>query len=148
MGKTVHFKKSKFHKGLNSYKKLTQIDKTPTWSKVNENKLIYKISTEYVKRMLQKSEEIKTVYFQYSKFQKGHNSYKNCWKLLTLELDMKFIICSDGTIIADNRLSIAETFRFRLIDSFFYNQSSMKKKKNKMNAQNVLQQTWQIATAK
>ena len=32
------------------------------------------------------------LYFQYSKFQKGHNSYKNCWKLLTLELDLKFII--------------------------------------------------------
>ena len=63
MGKTVHFKYSKFHKGLNSYKKLTQIDKTPTWSKINENKVIYKISTEYVKSMLQKSEEIKTVYF-------------------------------------------------------------------------------------
>ena len=30
----------------------------------------------------------KTVYFQYSKFQKGHNSYKNWRKLTTLELDL------------------------------------------------------------
>ena len=34
----------------------------------------------------------KTVYFQYYKFQKGHNSYKNGSKLTTRELDQMFII--------------------------------------------------------
>ena len=28
------------------------------------------------------------VYFQYSKIEKGHNSYKNWRKLMTLKLDM------------------------------------------------------------
>ena len=32
----------------------------------------------------------KTVYFQYSTFQKGHNSYKNWRKLRTLELDLNY----------------------------------------------------------
>ena len=32
----------------------------------------------------------KTVYFQYSKFQKGHNSHKNWRKLTTLERDLKY----------------------------------------------------------
>ena len=57
-------------RGLTPTKNWPKIDKTPTWSKVNENKVIYKFSIEYVKRMLQKSEEIKTVYFQYSKDKK------------------------------------------------------------------------------
>ena len=30
----------------------------------------------------------KTVYFQYYKFQKGHNSHKNLRKLTTLKLDV------------------------------------------------------------
>ena len=33
----------------------------------------------------------KTVHFKYSKFQKGHNSYKNLCKLTTLKLDLRFI---------------------------------------------------------
>ena len=28
------------------------------------------------------------VYFQYSKVEKGHNSYKKWWELTTLELDL------------------------------------------------------------
>ena len=32
----------------------------------------------------------KTVYFHYSKFQKGHNSYKNGQKLMTLKLDLQY----------------------------------------------------------
>ena len=32
----------------------------------------------------------KTVYFQYSKSQKGHYSYKNWWELTTLQLDLKY----------------------------------------------------------
>ena len=31
-----------------------------------------------------------TVYFQYSKFQKGHNSYKNWSNMTTLKLDLKY----------------------------------------------------------
>ena len=31
---------------------------------------------------------LKTVYFQYSKFQKGYNSYKTWRKLTTLEIDL------------------------------------------------------------
>ena len=33
-----------------------------------------------------------TVYFQYYKFQKGHNSNKTLYKLTTLELDLKYSI--------------------------------------------------------
>ena len=33
----------------------------------------------------------KVVYFKYSKLQKGHYSYKNWRKLMTLKLDLKFI---------------------------------------------------------
>ena len=51
-----------------------------------ENKVICKISAQYVKACKRKVR--KTVYFQYSKFQKGHNSHKNGRKLTTLELDL------------------------------------------------------------
>ena len=48
--------------------KLTKIDDTRTWSEFHYVKVIYKISAQYLK------EWKKTV--QYSKFQKGQNSYK------------------------------------------------------------------------
>ena len=45
-----------------------------------------KISAQYVKAC--KNKVRKTVYFQFSTFQKGHNSHKNWRKLTTLELDL------------------------------------------------------------
>ena len=66
--------------------KKTQIDDTQTWSVVQKNKVICKHSAQYVKRCKRKVR--KTVYFQYSKFQKGHNSHKHWRKLTTLELDL------------------------------------------------------------
>ena len=53
---------------------LTQIDDTKTWSVVLWNKVICKISAQYIKACKRKVR--KTVYFQYSKFHKGYNSYK------------------------------------------------------------------------
>ena len=43
------------------------------------NKVICKVSAQYVKARRRKVQ--KTVYFQYSGFQKGHNSHKNQPKL-------------------------------------------------------------------
>ena len=89
MRKTVYFQYSEVKNGQNSYKKITEIDDTRTWFGVQQNKVICKISAKYVKacrRILRK-----TVYFQYFKFQKGHNSYKNWPKLTTLEFDLMFI---------------------------------------------------------
>ena len=51
---------------------------------LRQNVSLWKISAQYVKACTIKVR--KTVYFQYSKFQKGHNSYKNWRKLTTLEL--------------------------------------------------------------
>ena len=51
-----------------------QIDDTRTWSVVQLNKVICKVLAQYVKECKRKKR--KTVYFQYCKFQKGHNSYK------------------------------------------------------------------------
>ena len=50
------------------------------------NKVIWKISAQYVKERRRKMR--KTVYFQYSKFQKGRYSYKNWYPLTTLEVDL------------------------------------------------------------
>ena len=47
-----------------------------------------KITAQYVKARKRKVR--KTVYFQYSKLQKGHNSHKTWRKLTTLELDLYF----------------------------------------------------------
>ena len=66
----------------------TKIDNTQTWSKVQLNKLICKISAQYVKACKRKLR--KTDYFQFFKFEKGHNSYKNWRKLTTLELVLKY----------------------------------------------------------
>ena len=49
-------------------------------------KIICKIPAQYVKAC--KRKERKTVYFQYSKFQKGHNSHKNWHNVMTLRLDL------------------------------------------------------------
>ena len=57
--------------------KLTQIDDNQTWSVVWLNKVICKISAQYIKACMRKVQKI--VYFQYSKFRKRHNSYKN-WR--------------------------------------------------------------------
>ena len=64
-------------KGALLLQKLTQIDDNRTWSVVRLNKVICKISAQYIKACKRKVR--KTVSFQYSKFQKGHNSYKNWW---------------------------------------------------------------------
>ena len=66
----------------------TKIDNTKNWSVVRLNKVICKISAQYVKACKRKVQ--KTVYFQYSNFQKGHNSHKNWCKLTTLELDLYY----------------------------------------------------------
>ena len=55
----------------------TKIDVTQTWYVVRQNKVICKISAQYVTACKRKKR--KTVYFQYSKFQKGHDSHKN-WR--------------------------------------------------------------------
>ena len=73
-------------KGALLLQKLTQIDDNRTWSVVRWNKVICKIWAQYVKAWKRKVR--KTVYFQYSKFQKGHNSHKKWRKLMTLELDL------------------------------------------------------------
>ena len=52
------------------------------------NKVICKISAQYVTACRRKVRN--TVFFQYSKFQKGHNSYKNWLKLTTLELGVLY----------------------------------------------------------
>ena len=64
----------------------TQSDDTRTWSL---NKVIWKISAQYVKERRRKV--WKTVYFQYSKSQKGHYSNKNWCPLTTLEVDVYYI---------------------------------------------------------
>ena len=64
-------------KGALLLQKLTQTDDTRTWCVVWWNKVICKISAQYVKACKRKVR--KTLYFQYSMFQKGHNSYKN-WR--------------------------------------------------------------------
>ena len=46
------------------------------------------MSAQYVKACKRKVK--KTVYFQFSKFQKGHNSHKNWRKLMTKGLDLKY----------------------------------------------------------
>ena len=69
--------------------KMTQIDDTWTRSVVQQNKVICKISAQFVMAFRRKLR--KTVYFQYFKFQKGHNSYKNWRKLTKLQLDQMFI---------------------------------------------------------
>ena len=50
------------------------------------NKIICKVSAQYVKARRRKVQ--KTVYFQYSDFEKGHNSHKNQRKLRTLKLNL------------------------------------------------------------
>ena len=52
--------------------------------------MICKISAQYVKAC--KRKVWKTVYFQYSKFQQGHNSHKNRRKWTTFELDQYYSI--------------------------------------------------------
>ena len=66
----------------------TKIDVTQTWYVVRQNKVICKISAQYVKACKRKKR--KTVYFQYSKFQKGHYSHKNWRKLMSLEIDLNY----------------------------------------------------------
>ena len=61
-----------------------------TWSVLQYDKVICKISAQYIKACRRKVR--KTVYFQYSKFQKGRNSYKHWHKLTTLELDLQYSI--------------------------------------------------------
>ena len=68
-------------KGALLLQKLMQIDDDRTWSEVRLNKVICKISAQYIKACKRKVQ--KAVYFQYSKFQKGHNSYRN-WRHLNL----------------------------------------------------------------
>ena len=60
--------------------------KEATSSVVDKNKVIYQISAQNIKACRRKVR--KTVYFQYSKFKKGHNSYKNWRKETTLKLDL------------------------------------------------------------
>ena len=50
------------------------------------NTVIWELSAQYVKERRRKVR--KTVYFQYSKSQKGHYSYKNWYPLTTLEVDL------------------------------------------------------------
>ena len=64
-------------KGALLLQKLTQIDDNRIWSVEWLNKVICKISAQYIKACKRKVR--KTVYFQYSKFRKGHNSYRN-WR--------------------------------------------------------------------
>ena len=49
-------------------------------------KVVCKVLAQYVKARRRKVQ--KTVYFQYSDFQKGHNSHKNQRKLRTLKLNL------------------------------------------------------------
>ena len=79
----------KVPKGAKLLQELTKIDDTRIWTEVNWMKVIYNISAQYVKACRRKVR--KTAYFQYSKFQKGHNSYKNWRKLTTLAFDLKLI---------------------------------------------------------
>ena len=50
-------------------------------------KVIRKQSAQYVKACKRK---VRKLYFQYSKFQKGHNFHKNWRKLTTLKLDLYY----------------------------------------------------------
>ena len=53
---------------------INAIDDTGTLSVVQKSKVICKISAQYVKACKRKVQN--TEYFQYSKFQKGHNSHQ------------------------------------------------------------------------
>ena len=80
----LYLQYSKFEKRHNS-----KID--ANWRHSNlicstEKQSYMQISAQYVKGCKRKVR--KTVYFQYSKFEKGHNSNKNWPKLTTLELDL------------------------------------------------------------
>ena len=68
-------------KGAKLLQKFTQINDTQSWSDFHKKKVIYTISAQYVKACRRKVR--KTVYFQCSKFRKGHNSYRN-WLNATL----------------------------------------------------------------
>ena len=68
---------------------MTQSYDTQTWSEVHQNKVICKISPQYVRACRRKVR--KTVYILYSKFKKRHNSFKNWRKVTTLKLDLKYI---------------------------------------------------------
>ena len=89
---TVHFKYSKFQKGYNSYKnwsKSTTLQLALRLIKIRSYTKFQHNMSKACRRKVQK-----TVYFQDSKFQRGIiiiTPTKNCWKLMTLELDLKFI---------------------------------------------------------
>ena len=86
--KTVFFLYSKFKKRHNSLKILMQSDDTRTCSVVHQNKVMCKISAQYVTACRRKVR--KTMYFLYSMFTKRHNSFKNWRKVTTLILDLKY----------------------------------------------------------
>ena len=64
-------------RGITFTKKLTLVHDTQSWFEVQWNKVICKLSAQYLRACWRKVR--KTVSFPYSKFQKGHNAYKN-WR--------------------------------------------------------------------
>ena len=75
----LYFQYSKFQKGHNSHKNLRK-------SATFELDLKYSKTKSYEKFQLNMSKHVrgnvrKTKYFQYSKFQKGHNSYKKLMQI-------------------------------------------------------------------
>ena len=66
--------------------KLTKKNVIRTCSEVHQNKVMCKISAQYVKACRRKVQ--KTVNFLYSKFTKRHNSFNNWRKVMTLKLDL------------------------------------------------------------
>ena len=86
----LYFHYSKFQKGHNFYKGWHKLmEHRVCEKKVTSKNLVLNISAQYVKSCRRKVQ--KTVYFQYSKFQKGHNSYKNWHNLTTPKLDLRLI---------------------------------------------------------
>ena len=59
------------------------------WLRCAKKEIIFKISAHY--NIACREKVMTSVFFQCSKFQKGHNSYKNRSKLTTLALYLKFI---------------------------------------------------------
>ena len=83
--KTVNFQYSTFRKGYNSIKNLRKLTTLELDLKYSKTKSYVKFQPDLSKHLREKCGKL---YFQYSKFQKGHNSYKIWRKLTTLELDL------------------------------------------------------------
>ena len=81
----LYFQYSMLQKGhyfYTNWRKLTTLKLDLKYSKTKSHAKFQLNLSKHV------GEKYRILYFQYSKFQKGYNSYKNLSKLTTLELDL------------------------------------------------------------